>query len=573
MSTRDFFLNPVHPMQKRYEALRASVVEGMSAEGVSEKFGYSTNTVYALRRDFKAGKLGDFFTPLHKGPSKTKPSESQLTQEVIRLRKLNLSVPEIRESIASQGMDISIDLIQEILTSAGFARLFRRTNAERVIYLSKAKSTSERTDVGAFPVSDHLTTSHCGLFFLIPFLIELGIPSLFQNSQLHGTSQIPTLNSLLSILALKIIGNERIRHATELSFDSGLGVFAGLNSIPKSTTLTQYAYSCSHDNIRHMLKNWNQALHEKGLVQGNVINLDFHSIPYWGDEAEHLENNWVPVRGKSIRSVLSFFAQDLETTYLCYSNGDIRKDDQSDEILSFVHFYQEATGGKTPGLLVFDSKLTTLETLTKLAHMNIQFLTLRRRGKKMIEQIDKISNWQIYNLADLKRIHKTPKVHARSYDLPGFGAIRELILTGNGRENPTVMISNSDHYSDKELLITYARRWRIENNIQENVDFFNLNALSSPVVVKVDFDIAMTLIANSLFKFFASQFKYYENSKPKAIFRNFIEGHARISIDHQSVSVTSNRKNTNPMIKRVLSNYQGISIPWWNSRKLFFNFC
>ena len=269
---------------------------------------------------------------------------------------------------------------------------------------------------------------------------------------------------------------------------------------------------------------------------------------------------------------MSFFAQDLETTYLCYSNGDIRKVEQNDEVMSFVNFYKETTNGESPGLLVFDSKLTTVENLGKLAHMNIPFLTLRRRGKKILEEIEKITTWKIYRLDDLKRIHKTPKVAKRTYHLPGYGDIRELIITGNGREKPMIIISNADQYSDKELLIIYARRWRIENNIQENVDFFNLNALSSSVVVTVDFDVAMTLIANSLFKYFAGQFKYYEKSKPKMIFRNFIEGRAQISIDQESICITAEKKNTNPMIKKILSTYQGIPIPWWNSKKLTFHF-
>ena len=573
MNDENFFLKPSHPYQKRYEALRASFVENMPAKEVAEKFDYSVNTVYVLRRDFKAGKLNDFFMPIQKGrPPDTSQNTSSLDENIIALRKMNLSIPEIKETLEQIGYSATIDYIRDVLSDAGFVKLFRRTRAERIQYLSTAKSTPESTDVADFPSQGTFSTAYSGLFFMIPFIMNLNIHSLFQDSGMHGTSKIPTLNSLLSFLSLKLIGNERLRHATELSFDSGSGLFAGLNTLPKATTMTRYAYGCSHDDIRNMLRKWTRILHDKGLISGQVINLDFHSIPYWGDEANHLENHWVPVRGKAMKSILSFFAQDMETTYLCYSNGDIRKTDQNDEVMNFVTWYQESSQGNLPGLLVFDSKLTTLDNLAKLAHQGIPFLTLRRRGKNILREIDKISNWKIYHLDELKRIHKCPKVHSRKYHLKGYGHIRELVIRGNGRDNPTLMISNAEDYTDKELLKFYARRWRIENNIQENVDFFNLNSLSSPVVVKVDFDIAITLIANSVFKYFARNLKYYERAKPKALYRNFVEGTAQIQIDSDKIVVVSSRKNTTPMMKKLLEPYQGIKVPWLHSKSIFYKF-
>jgi len=67
------------------------------------------------------------------------------------------------------------------------------------------------------------------------------------------------------------------------------------------------------------------------------------------------------------------------------------------------------------------------------------------------------------------------------------------------------------------------------------VDFFNLNALSSPVVVKVDFDIAMTLIDNTLYKMLSSQIRLFEKAKAKTLFRSFVEGEAQIRARFQKV--------------------------------------
>jgi hypothetical protein len=299
-----------------------------------------------------------------------------------------------------------------------------------------------------------------------------------------------------------------------------------------------------------LLRKWTKLLAEKGYLQGNHINLDFHSIPHYGEEST-LENHWVPTRGKAMKSVLSFFAQDLDTTYLCYSNGDIKKEEAPDEILTFVRFYQKATG-KLPQCLVFDSKLTTYANLNRLNQQGISFITLKRRGKRILSSIESIPQWQTIRLDIPSRKHQLLKVHETQTSLPGYeGPLREIIVTGTGRELPMLLITDDFQTQVKEVLGIYAKRWRIENSIQENVDFFNLNALSSPVIVKVDFDIAMTLIANTLYKTLRSQIRLFEKAKAKTLFRNFVEGEAKITLTPNTVKVHFEK---NPII---LSSWTG----------------
>ena len=73
-----FFLNPTHPMQRRYETLRACFVEGLSPHEVAKKFCHSVHTVNALRRDFKAGLLQPFFLPLARGPKRPRKPNSRI---------------------------------------------------------------------------------------------------------------------------------------------------------------------------------------------------------------------------------------------------------------------------------------------------------------------------------------------------------------------------------------------------------------------------------------------------------------------------------------------------------------
>jgi hypothetical protein len=273
-----------------------------------------------------------------------------------------------------------------------------------------------------------------------------------------------------------------------------------------------------------------------------------------------------------MKSVLSFFAQDLDTTYLCYSNGDIPKDQAPDEILAFVAFYRRATG-KLPHCLVFDSKLTTYINLNRLNQRGILFITLKRRGKKILSSLEAIRQWQMIRLDIPSRKHQLLRVHETPTTLLGYeGPLRQIVVTGTGRELPMLLITNDFQDPTKEVLEIYAKRWRIENSIQENVDFFNPNALSSPVIVKVDFDIAMTLIANTLYKTFSSQIRLFEKAKAKTLFRNFVEGEAKITLMPKVVQVRFEKKSHNPLIMEWVKTLRPTPIPWMGNRTMEFSF-
>ncbi len=134
------------------------------------------------------------------------------------------------------------------------------------------------------------------------------------------------------------------------------------------------------------------------------------------------------------------------------------------------------------------------------------------------------------------------------------------------------LVTDDFSASEKTLLTTYSHRWRIENSIQENVDFFNLNALSSPVVVKVDFDVTLTLIANSLYKILASGLRRFEKAKPKKLYRNFIEIPAVVRIADKEVVVSFDKKAHNPLIMEYVNDKQNTLVPWFGNRSLSFSF-
>lgn len=570
--SKDFFLHPTDPMQRRYEALRASFVDGLSAQEVAHRFDYSINTINALRRDFKAGSLPSFFSPLLKGPKQPRSSTLQCKERIIELRKQNYSITEIEEVLLREGFTITPKTIDQVLKAEGFAKLFRRTHAERLTALQRAKEQAEIADVNEFGAHRFVRTSYGGVFLFIPLILDLKLDSIFREIALYGSKQIPRVNYLMSFMALKLIGKERLSHVVDLNFDYGLGSFAGLNVLPKVAAMTQYSYRNSPRLVVKLLREWNLILKDRGYIQGRHINLDFHSTPHWGQESQ-LENHWIPTRGKAMKSVLCFFAQDLDTTYLCYSNAQLSREEAPDEILNFVSFYHKSHGN-FPDCLVFDSKLTTYKNLNVLdKKFGIKFITLKRRGKNILQKIKSITTWKRIRLNKASRKYQLLKIYEQQITIKDYeGPLRQIIVTGTGRELPMLIITNDFDTSAKEIIETYALRWLIENNIQENIDFFSLNALSSPVIVKVDFDIAMTLIANTLYKTLSSNFKLFKNSKPKTIYRNIVEGNAKIGITADKVEVKFAKRSFNPLIMDWISSLPKLHVPWMSNKLIEYSF-
>ena len=71
----------------------------------------------------------------------------------------------------------------------------------------------------------------------------------------------------------------------------------------------------------------------------------------------------------------------------------------------------------------------------------------------------------------------------------------------------------------------------IENNIEDGIDFFHMDALSSAVAMKVNCDLQLTLMASSLYRLLAVRVgNGYETAKSRHLFRDFVDASASIEI-------------------------------------------
>jgi hypothetical protein len=302
--------------------------------------------------------------------------------------------------------------------------------------------------------------------------------------------------------------------------------------------------------------------------------LDYHTIPFHGEDAL-LQKHYVSKRSRRQKGILAFLAQDGDKRFFCYANTDLRKEQQDDEILQFVKFWKRRTG-KLPEELIFDSKLTTHANLNKLDQQGVQFITLRRRGPKLMQEVhaQPRSAWRRIELDGVSRIYRTPRILEQQVTLDGYEKpIRQIAITELGHEKPTLLLTNQMRRSAAKLIGRYARRMLIENNIADGVNFFHMDALSSAVALKVNCDVQLTLMASSLYRHLGQRIGHgYETAKSRQLFLDFIDANATIMLDERTFVVRFQKRAHNPLLIAAGFDTTDIHIPWLAGRRLQFQF-
>jgi transposase len=566
-----YFLRPTANWQRRYEALRASVVEGLPAEAVARRFGFTASYVYLLRHQFKKGLI-TFEEPAGPGRTARRRVDRAARQRIRAAREASLSAGEIAQLLHDQGLELSVSTVERVLREEGFPKLPRRTHLKMGVNRQGAlvPEKARRIEAGAASETS-LECGHAGAFLFLPWIEQLKLPQLVSAARLPGTSMVPPLSYFLSLLGLKLLGAERLSHVGDYSFDRGLGLFAGLNVLPKCTAVSTYSYSLDDTHLRRFQEEFFKQGHKLGLYREKVINLDFHTVPHYGDESV-LETHWAGAKGKRLKGALTMFAQDAASKLILYNDADLKRSEADDAVLEFVAFYQKVRRA-LPGTLIFDSKFTTYENLARLDAQGVKFITLRRRGKNLIEAAEKIKDYKRIHVPHAKRKYPHPLVHESMIELKEFQRpLRQVIVKGNGREQPSFLITNDEEKMVQLLVGDYARRWRVENGIAEAVKFFHLNALSSPILVKVHFDVLLTMVADTLYYLLAQVLRGFEDCDAPRIYRHFIQGKATIALAHDDITLTFPRRAHNPLLRNVPWQNLPNRVSWLGGRRLNFRF-
>jgi hypothetical protein len=567
-----YFLEPRNSTHRQYEALRAFFVDGLPSTEAATKFGYSPGSFRVLCSQFRSNPDRVFFVEPSRGPQAA-PKKDAVREQVIALRKQNLSIYDISQVLEAEGKKLNPVSVSKILKEEGFAKLPMRRDEERPV--RSRPTAADVADARKLDLSPRrLHTRFGGLFLFIPYLASIPLEKMLDQAQFPGSQMVPSAHAIRSLLALKMFGNARRSHVMSHVFDEGLALFAGLNTIPKRSFLTEYSCRIKPDSHPVFMKLWFDFISKMGLQRGNSFDLDFHTIPFHGEDAL-IEKHYVSKRSRRQKGVLAFLAQDGDNRVFCYANADLRKSEQNDEILCFVDFWQQRTGSY-PKELIFDSKLTTYANLNRLNLLGIQFMTLRRRSKKMMEEIRQRPNsaWRKIQLEGVSRTYKTPKILDEKITLKGYeGSLRQLTITDLGHELPTILITNQMTRSPSKLIGRYAQRMLIENGIADGIDFFHMDALSSAVAMKVNCDLQLTLMASSLYKLLSARIgNGYETAKTRHIFRDFIEASANITLTKNLIKVSFQKRAHNPLLLAAGFAETDITVPWLEEKRLHFSF-
>ena len=567
MNDANYFTHPTADWQRRYEALRAAFVDRLPDKLIAERFGYSPGYVSQLRFKFRHGKI-DFSEPIADGKTSRRKVVRDTREKIIQWRQKNLSAGEILEVLLQEGIELSIRTVERVLAEEGFPKLPRRAQLKigRTVKGGEIPEKAEPVRMARLDGARY-ESDGAGVFLFAPFLTQLGIDSAIKKAKLPETRAISAMNYFLSVLALKLLGTERYAHVGDHSFDPGLGLFTGLNVLPKCTALSTYSYSLDQEHINRLQEAFVSNAHRLGIYDKRVINLDFHTVPHYGDESV-LDKHWAGARGKRMKGALTMFAQDSETKLLVYTAADIQSREADDQILSFLPYWTKISR-QMNSTLIFDSKFTTYKNLSELNRQGAKFVTLRRRGQKLLDEANRLESWTKINIPHDKRKYPNPFVHESVVELKDYdGNARQIILKGNGHEKPAFLITN-DFASPAEVLVSdYSCRWHIETGISEAVKFFHINALSSPVLLKVHFDMVMTMIADTLYWRLAQNLRGFEKCDANTIFRSFVHGQGVVSVKGNEITVTYPKRAHNPVLRNVPWQRLPTDVPWLEDAKL-----
>ena len=167
--------------------------------------------------------------------------------------------------------------------------------------------------------------------------------------------------------------------------------------------------------------------------------------------------------------------------------------------------------------------------------------------------------------------HNRPRVHESTVGLSNYPAtVRQLVITGLGRDAPTVIITNDTTSSAKQLITRYARRMTIEQRLAEIIRAFHADALSSTVNLNVDLDIMLCVLAQALLAALRARLPGYATVTPDVLQRRFLETPGQIITTPEAITVRLERRAYTPVLRQA--NLPDTPVPWWGNRPLRYEF-
>ena len=567
----DLFRQPAVTAQLHYEICKAYFRDEDTAEQIASRFSLQPDSVRSIVNNFaRDPDLARFFLVKKPGPVAA-PQRDACRQDILELRRQGLSLTEIKEQLADRH-SISESSIYRILRGEGLAgggvRISKRQARHKAKDGSDIPPITDVRDCFLTP-GRSFPTKVAGLFLFVPLLLELDFARAVALARWPGSERIGSVQAILALLAGKLLGQRRISHISDLCNDEGAGLFAGLNVLPKATFATDYSYRTQ----RPMSDRFVKALLAKaplGEAPGS-FNLDFHAVAYRGNEAD-LEKHWLAKRNRAGASIMVFVAQDRRSRVLCYATANVLRDDMDAMAVGFTDYWKEQTGAY-PQELLFDGRVTSYEHLAELEDRRIGFITVRRRGSAMLQRVKQLADsaWTSCQVSQAKGATRDIRYVDEEAQPGGYpGKLRQIIVAGLGREEPTFFLTNNrpEKRTAREVIQRYAQRNLVENGLGEDIKFFHLDCLSSGVRLNVDFDLTLTVVADLLYRMLGWRLKGFGHSSPQKLYRKVIDTTGSIEIEAEQVRVRLVKRAHNPLLKEAGLTGLTPPVPWLAGRPL-----
>lgn len=547
MPDASFFLHPQIEWQRRYEALRACFVERLPTKVVAERFGYTDGYVRLLKHQFRHGKL-DLAGPGTERATRRRRVTAETRRKIRGWRQQRCSASEISERLASEGIQVSARTVERILTEEGFPRLPRRRKREPVHAPGTTAQPAQPQVLRAGDLDGLRLSSPCtGLFLFAPLVGQLDLDGLVRAARLPDTRTIPARSYLLSLLAWKLLGPAHFSHLDGHPGDRVAGLFAGLNVLPDRNALSSYAASLDDGQLTRLQQALVLQAARLGLYGGKIARVDLNGVPGGGPAPESL----VTARSRRLRAASCLGVRDVDSMRMLYTATGAAKDEHAERLRSFCDFWQRVRGGVAPRLL-FGAQFLSYADLSDLDARGIRFLTLRRRGKNLLQHATAQRGWQHLHIPAAQHALAASLVHESALTLRGYrGRLRQLIVRGSDGALPLFLLSNDFTTSIEQLVGSFARSLHRDRGVASSIEFFHPARPPSPTQVAVRCDVVLTMIADTLYSMLAGQLLGFEEAEASKLCRYFVQGGGDVEVQQGVVRVTCLRGDRTTVLRAV----------------------
>jgi len=225
--------------------------------------------------------------------------------------------------------------------------------------------------------------------------------------------------------------------------------------------------------------------------------------------------------------------------------------------------------------LYFDSKVVPYPELSQLHQRGIWFVTIRRRGAAILRRLRAlpVSQWRQAVIDTAHRRRQRIRYLDETVHLPGYtGSLRQLAVTGLGRAQPTLFLSNNTKESARALSVRYASRNRVEDGLGISVHFFHRECLASEVRLHVDLDTTMPVLANGCYRWLAKQLRGFDTAAPKQLYRKCVETAGVVDIEPERIVVHFDKRCHNPILREAALDQPSQGIPWLRHLPVVFQY-